>query len=75
MLDILLWILAMIIVEGGAVALAWWLWKAIDEASTTAREDLFIVAFAITVILIIVLGIVLVASAVLGTIQLFGMYA
>ena len=75
MLDILLWILAMIIVEGGAVALAWWLWEAIDEASTASREDLFIVAFAITVILIIVLGIVLVASAVLGTIRLFGMYA
>lgn len=75
MLDILLWILAMIIVEGGAVALSWWLWGAIDEASTTNRGDLFTVAFAITVVLIIVLGIVLVASAVLGTIRLFGMYA
>ena len=75
MLDILLWVLFLICAEGGSVFLAVWLWKLTDEVDSEAKEDWCICGFIFAVILAVAVGIMLAASAVLGTMRLFGMYA
>lgn len=75
MLDILLWVLFLTVIEGGAVSLAVWLWKLSDEVDSDAKETWCICGFIFTIIVGVAAGIMLAASAVLGTIRLFGMYA
>ena len=75
MLDILLFIFLMTVIECGAVLLTAWLWKMIDKAHSGNMEDLCIVGFVFAFILACLLGLMLASSAVLGTIQLFKMYA
>jgi len=75
MLDILLWVLFMTCAEGGAVSLALWLWKLFDDADSDAKENWCICGFIFAIILAVTVGIMLAASAVLGTMRLFGMYA
>lgn len=75
MLDILLWVLFLTVVEGGMVILVWWLWKLFDKTDSEAKADWCICGFIFTIILAAAVGVMLVASAVLGTIRLFGMYA
>lgn len=74
MLDILLWVLFLTCAEGGAVVLARWLWNAADETCSDVAEGLYITAFIFALIFAVAVGIMLAASAVLGTIRLFGMY-
>lgn len=75
MLDILLWVLFLTVVEGGSIFLAICIWKLFDKADSNAKEDWCICGFIFTIILAVAVGIMLAASAVLGTIRLFGMYA
>lgn len=74
MLDILLWVLFLTVVEGGAVSLTVWLERKIDDADLTCANYLLIVALAFALIIAVAAGVMLLASAVLGTIRLFGMY-
>ena len=74
MLDILLWVLLLTVAEGGSIFLAVWLWKLADEVDSDAKETWCICGFIFAIIVAVVVGIMLVSSAVLGTIQLFGMY-
>lgn len=64
----------MIVAEGGAVALAVWLWKKIDYADTDAKEDWLIVAWVFVLVVAIAVGIALIATVILGTIRLFSLY-
>lgn len=75
MLDILLWVLFLTVVEGGSIFLAVWLWKLTDEVDSEAKENWCICGFIFAIILAVAVGIMLAASAVLGTIRLLGMYA
>ena len=75
MLDILLWVLFLTVVEGGVVILVWWLWKLADEVDSEGKETWCICGFIFAIILAVAVGIMLAASAVLGTVRLFGMYA
>ena len=75
MLDILLWVLLLTVTEGGSIFLAVWLWKLADEVDSDAKETWCICGFIFAIIVAVVVGIMLVSSAVLGTIRLFGMYA
>lgn len=75
MLTIVLWTLAMIVVEGGAVTLAVWLWKKIDDADTEIMETLFIVAWIFTLIVAVAVGFALFVTIILGTNRLFNLYA
>ena len=74
MLDILLWVLFLTVVEGGSIFIAVWIWKLFDEADSNAKENWCICGFIFAIILAVAVGIMLAASAVLGTIRLFGMY-
>jgi len=74
MLDILLWVLFLTVVEGGAVSLAVWLWKKIMETNSSLWEALCTTAFIFTLFFAAGGGIMMAASAVLGTMKLFGMY-
>lgn len=75
MLDILLFIFAMTIIECGAILLTTWLWRMSNKTHSENIEDLCLVGFLLAVILACLLGLMLASSAVLGTIQLFKMYA
>lgn len=75
MLDILLWVLFLTVAEGGSVFLAVWLGKLIDEADSDNKENWCICGLIFAIILSVAVGIMLAASAVLGTMRLFGMYA
>ena len=75
MLDILLWVMFLTVVEGGSIFLAVWLWKMCDEVDSDAKETWCICGFIFAIILAVAVGIMLAASAVLGTMRLFGMYA
>lgn len=75
MLDILRWVLFLTCAEGGSIFLAVWIWKLFDKADSNAKEDWCICGFIFAMILAVTVGIMLAASAVLGTIRLFGMYA
>ena len=75
MLDILLWVLFLTVVEGGAVSLAVQLWKLCDELDSDAKEIWCTCGFIFTIVVAVAAGIMLAASAILGTIRLFGMYA
>ena len=74
MLTILLWTLFMIVVEGGAVALAVLLWKKIDDADMDFEETWLIVAWIFTLVVAVAVGIALVATVILGTTRLFSLY-
>jgi len=76
MIDILLWVLFLIVAEGGAVLLMVWMWKLYDKlVDTEPKGTLCFVGFVIAMIFVVALGIMLASSAVLGTVKLFGMYA
>lgn len=75
MLDILLWVLFLTVVEGGSISLTRWLWKMADEACSDGVEGLYVTASIFAFILAAAVGIMLAASAVLGTMRLFGIYA
>lgn len=75
MLDILLWVLFLTIVEGGSVFFAVWLWKLSDEVDSDGKESWCICGIIFAIVLAVAVGIMLAASAVLGTVRLFGMYA
>ena len=64
----------MIVVEGGAVALASWLWKKADDADTDSMETLLITAWIFAMVVAIAVGIALISTIVLGTIKLFSLY-
>lgn len=74
MLDILLWVLLLTIVEGGSIFFAVWLWKLCDEVDSDAQETWCMCGFIFAIVLAVAVGIMLAASAVLGTIRVFGMY-
>lgn len=74
MLDILLWVLCLTIGEGGSIFLAVWIWKLFDEVDSYAKENWCICGFIFAIIVAVAIGIMLAASAVLGTVKLFGMY-
>lgn len=75
MLDILLWVLFLTVVEGGAVFLAVQLWKLDNEVDFDAKDVWYVCGFIFAIVVAVAVGIMLAASAVLGTIRLFGMYA
>ena len=75
MLDILLWVLFLTVVEGGSIFLAVWMWKLVDDSDSNAKENWCTCGFTFATVVAVVAGIMLAASAVLGTIRLFGMYA
>lgn len=75
MLDILRWVLFLTVVEGGSIFIAVWMWKLFDKADSNAKENWCLCGFIFAVIMAVAVGIMLAASAVLGTIKLFGMYA
>lgn len=75
MLDILLWVLFLTVVEGGVVVLVRWLWRVTYKTDSDAVEGLCITALIFAIVGAVAVGIMLAASAVLGTIRLFGMYA
>lgn len=77
MLDILLWVLLLTVIEGGSIFFAVWLWKLADEVdvNSEAKETWCICGFIFAIVVAVAVGIMLAASAVLGTIRLFGMYA
>lgn len=75
MLDIFLWILLLTVIEGGSIFFAVWLWKLADEVDSEAKETWCICGFIFAIVVAVAVGIMLAASAVLGTIRLFGMYA
>lgn len=64
----------MIVVEGGSVALAVWLWKKIDYADTDSMQTLLIVAWIFVLVVTVAVGIALVATIILGTSRLFSLY-
>lgn len=74
MLDILLWVLFLTIVEGGAVVLMVWLWEKIMNTDSELPETLYTVAFIFALIVVVAVGLMLITSAVLGTMKLFEMF-
>lgn len=75
MLEILLWVLFLTCAEGGSIFLAVRLQKLFDKTASNTTENLCIIGFIFAVIMAVAIGIMLAASAVLGTVRLFGMYA
>lgn len=75
MLDILLWVLFLTVVEGGMVLLVRWLWRMACKTDSDVVEGLCVAAMIFAVVGAVAAGIILAASAVLGTVRLFGMYA
>lgn len=74
MLDILLWVLFLTVVEGGAVVLMVWLWEKIMNTDSELPEALYTTAFIFALIVVAAVGVMLITSAVLGTGKLFEMF-
>lgn len=74
MIDILLWVLLLTVIEGGAVFSAAYLWNLIDAADSEAKENWCLCGFIFAVTVAVLVGIMLTASGVLGTIRVFKMY-
>lgn len=74
MIDILLWVLLLTVIEGGVVFLAAYLWNLGDRLNDEAKEIWCFGGFIFAVTVAILVGIMLAASGILGTILVFKMY-